>query len=176
MVDNTKTLSGGDDLFFHPDVISFYSSVIKEWESKKEVALLLGCTKHKPYSHSFMHKKVIGMLNEYNLTSMVQEYIIGEPLVVVPREWETRYPAAHYDFPPNEMTEKGRKVFTRRLNQFFRKAIKMHNVFIVFAPNHHKKIILDAIDCLFSPIIVPYNLYKLPVLLKTLKEVLKDEI
>jgi len=174
MVDHVETLSGGDELFFHPDIVSFYSSVIREWESEKEVALILGCTKHKPYSRSFMHKKVIGMLNKHNLTPKVQEYIIGEPLVVVPREWETKYPAAHYDFPPNEMTESGRKVFTFRLNKFFRKAIEMHNVFIIFTPNHHKKIILDSIDGLFYPITVPYNLYKLPVLLKTLKEVLNE--
>ena len=172
MADNVETLSGGDDLFFHPDVISFYSSVIREWKSEKKVALLLGCTKHKPYSHSFMHKKVIGMLNKHNLTLKVQEYIIGEPLVVVPREWETKYPAAHYDFPPYKMTKIGRNIFVSRLNRFFRKSIKMHNIFIIFAPNHHKNIIFDAIDGLFCPIIVPYNLYKLPELLKTIEGVL----
>jgi len=169
MTSNAKTLKGGDDLFFHPDVVSFYSSIIREWESKKEIALLLGCTKHKPYSHSFMHKKVIGMLNKHNLTPKVQEYIIGEPLVVVPREWETKYPAAHYDFSPNELTKSGRNVFVSRLNKFFKKAVEMHNIFIIFTPNHHKEIILDSINGLFYPITVPYNLYKLPILLKTLK-------
>jgi len=176
MVERVKILKGGDELFFHPDVVSFYSSVIKEWRSEKEVALLLGCTKHKPYSSSFIHKKIIGMLNKHNLTSKVQEYIVGEPLVVVPREWETKYPAAHYDFPPSEMTESGRNVFVSRLNHFFRKAIEMHSIFIIFAPNHHREIILDAINGLFCPITVPYNLYKLPVLLKTMKEVLNGKI
>lgn len=176
MVEYVKALKGGDDLFFHPDVVSFYSSVIEEWESDKEIALLLGCTKHKPYSKSFIHKKVIGLLNKHNLISEVQQYIIGEPLVVVPREWETKYPAAHYDFPPDKMSEKGRNVFISRLNNFLRKAIELHNNFIIFAPNHHREIILNAVDDLFHPIIVPYNLYKLPTLLKTVKEVLNGRI
>uniref|UniRef100_A0A7C3RD32 DUF5591 domain-containing protein n=2 Tax=cellular organisms TaxID=131567 RepID=A0A7C3RD32_ARCFL len=166
-----KTLSGGDELFFHPDVLTFYYSVIEEWKSEKKIALLLGCTKHKPYSRSFMHKKVIGMLRKHSLDSKVQEYIIGEPLIAVPREWETKYPATHYDFPPEKMTESGRKVFINRLNLFFKKAVKMHNFFIVFAPNHHKRIILESIDGLAHPIVVSYNVYRLPVLLEILKEV-----
>ena len=172
----TKILKGGDELFFHPDVISFYSSVINEWESEKKIALLLGCTKYKPYSRSFMHKKVIGLLNKHDLISEVQQYIIGEPLVVVPREWETKYPAAHYDFPPNEMSELGKKVFEYRIKKFLKKAIKSHDVFIIFAPNHHRKILLNASNGLFSPIIIPYNLYKLPMLLKKIKEVLNGKI
>jgi len=176
MAEHIKTLKGGDELFFHPDVVSFYSSVIKEWESEREIALLLGCTKHKPYSKSFMHKKAIGLLNKHNLISKVQQYIIGEPLVVVPREWETTYPAAHYDFPPDEMSEKGRNVFISRLNIFFRKALELHNNFIIFAPNHHREIILSAADGLFHPIIVPYNLYKLPMLLRIVKEVSNGRI
>jgi len=176
MSKHVKTLTGGDELFFHPDVVSFYSSVIKEWKSEKRIALLLGCTNHKPYSKSFMHKKVIGLLNKHNLTSDVQQYIIGEPLAVVPREWETKYPAAHYDFPPDLMTEKGKKEFIVRLNKFFRKAVELHEFFIVFTPNHHREIILDAVNELIQPIIVPYNLYKLPTLLKTVKEVLNGRI
>ena len=164
-------LVGGDNLLFHPDVVAFYDSVMNEWESKKKIALLLGCTKHKPYSRSFMHRKVIGMLKKHCLDSEVQQYIIGEPLIVVPREWETKYPAAHYDFPPEKMSENGRKIFVDRLNVFFKKAVKMHDFFVVFAPNHHRKIILESIDNLAHPIVVPYNLYKLPALLEILKKI-----
>ena len=132
MVDNMKILKGGDELFFHPDVISFYSAVINDWRSSKEISLLLGCTQHKPYSQSFIHRKIMRMLESKGLSPYVQQYIIGEPLVVVPREWEERYPAAHYDFPPELMTEVGEKIFIKRLNRFFKKAIKMHKKFIIF--------------------------------------------
>lgn len=161
-------LQGGDELFFHQDVVSFYNFIMTKWVSYKEVALLMGCSHHKPYSNSFIHAKVIGMLKKHKLESKVQQYIVGEPMVVVPRELENEYPASHYDFPPERLTEKGRKVFTERLNKFFRKAIKMHSQFVVFAPNHHRKIILEACNGLFQPLVVPYNVYKLKELLRVL--------
>jgi predicted RNA-binding protein len=169
-------LRGGEEMFFLPDVVSFYSSVMEEWKSEKMIALLMGCSQHKPYSASFMHKKTIGLLVKHGLDEFVQQYIIGEPLVVVPREWEEKYPAAHYEFPPEMLGEGGREVFVERLKRFLSKAISHHKHFIVFAPNHHKKIILAASEGLFSPITVPYNLYKLPMLLKTIKEVLDGKV
>ena len=165
-----EILTGGDELFFHPSVLEFFRSLINEWRSEKRVALLLGCTEHKPYSDSFMHRKVIRMLERHGLDSEVQQYIIGEPLVAVPREWERRYPASHYDFPPERMGEGGRRVFIERLNLFFRKAVKMHDLFVVFAPNHHREIIFESIKGLASPATVPYNLYKLPSLLEVLRK------
>ena len=169
-----RNLVGGDDLFFHPDVINFYNEVIEKWENNgKRIALFLGCTLHKPYSKSFMHKKIIGLIQKHNLDDKVQQFIIGEPLVICPREWENRYPAAHYEFHPNELTKKGKKIFIHRLRIFIEKAVQMHEIFIVFAPNHHKEIFLKAARGLVDPIVVPYNLYNLPLLLKQLKGAIK---
>lgn len=166
-------LRGGDNLFFNDAVLLFFMKLMSEWQSSKKIALLMGCSAHKPYSKSFIHRKVISMLRRHNLSEYVQEYVIGEPMTVVPREWENVYPADSYDFPPEKLGDEGRRIFINRLNAFFRKAIAMHETFIVFAPNHHKKIILEACNNLFEPIVVPYNIYNLPKLLNALKEVVK---
>ncbi|MCS7123035.1 MAG: DUF5591 domain-containing protein [Candidatus Aenigmarchaeota archaeon] len=162
-------LKGSDELFFHPAVVNYYRMVIEKWVSNKKTALLLGCSMHKPYSTSFMHKKVIGLLKKHGLENEVQQYIIGEPMVVVPRELENLYPASNYDFDPKNLCELGKRVFIERLRAFFNKAVNMHERFVVFAPNHHKQIILSASANLFEPVLVSYNIYKLPKLLSVLK-------
>lgn len=168
-------LKGGDELFFHEDVIQFYNRVMNEWDlNSKNIALLLGCSLHKPYSHSFMHRKIIAMIKKHELDNDIQQYIIGEPLAVCPREWEKKYPAAHYDFPPDEMGEVGREVFVTRLKKFFGKAVNHHSFFVCFAPNHQKRIILEASENMLNLTVVPYNIYKLPTLLNTLRSVNKS--
>jgi len=168
-------LKGGDELFFHEDIIQFYNRVMNEWKiNSKKIALLLGCSLHKPYSHSFMHRKIVAMIKKYELDNCIQQYIIGEPLVVCPREWEEVYPAAHYDFPPDKLEKMGREIFVTRLKKFFEKVRNYHSIFVCFAPNHHKKIIFEASKGIFEPIFIPYNIYKLPILLDTLKRLRGD--
>ena len=153
-------------------VINFYNRVLKEWNfNNKRIALLLGCTTYKPYSKSFMHKKIIRLIKHHNFDEIVQQYIIGEPLVVCPREWEEVYPAAHYDFPPHKLSEEGKKIFILRLRKFFEKSSNFYDSHVVFAPNHHRAIILEACKDLFEPIVVPYNLFNLPKLLKILNDI-----
>src|SRR2546426_12481825 len=95
-------LSGGDALFFHPATKRFNRMLRTRWRSDKPLALLMGCTAAKPYSDSFIHRKVIAAIEARGLDSSVQQYIVGEPLTICPREWETIYPASHYDFPPEQ--------------------------------------------------------------------------
>lgn len=116
-----------------------------------------------------MHRKIIGLIQKYGLNEDVQQFIIGEPLVVCPREWENRYPAAHYEFPPERLGENGKKIFITRLKEFFNKINGNYEVYVIFAPNHHRKIILSACDDMFSPTVIPYNIYNLPRLLNILK-------
>jgi archaeosine synthase len=168
-------LKGGDELFFHEDVIRFYNRVMNEWDlNSKNIALLLGCSLHKPYSHSFMHQKIIAMIKKHELDKDIQQYIIGEPLAVCPREWEELYPAAHYNFPPEKMGKTGREIFVSRLKKFFERAVNHYTVFVCFAPNHHKGIVLEASEDIFEPMVIPYNVYKLPTLLDTLKRLSGD--
>lgn len=171
-LDSLKILKGGDELFFEKAVVEFFRKVIEDWNfNSKSIALLLGCSHNKPYSKSFIHRKVIGLLRKYDLEREVQQYIVGEPLVIVPREWEKIYPAAHYDFPPERLGEVGRYVFIRRLRRFMEISSKHHEKFIVFAPNHHRKIILEASKNIVDLVTVPYNVYNLPKLLDTIFKV-----
>lgn len=162
-------LSGGDELFFNQDVIKFYEYVLNHWKSQKPLALYLGCTFCKPFSKSFMHKKVRRLLEFHNLMEITQQYIISEPLTICPRELEEKYPAANYDFPPEKLREKGRKVFVYRLRTFFRKSARYHDYHIGFLPNHHRGILKETAQDLFEINFVPYNVYRLPELLDELR-------
>lgn len=166
-------LKGGDELFNHESVKEFFENLLQGWcpSEGKNIALYLGCSHHKPFSESFMHKKVSGMLKKHRLMGIVQQYILSEPLTICPRELETHFPAAHYDFPPERLGERGRKIFVERLRKFLLKAQGFHDRHIVFAPNHHKQIFKEASFDLISAIFVPYNVYYLPKLLRTLKSV-----
>jgi len=169
-------LYGGDELFFNKHVLRFYDYVLNEWKpsEKKPIALYFGCSFHKPFSRSFIHMKAIRMLKKYGLENVVQQFIISEPLTICPRELETTFPAAHYDFPPELLGDRGRDEFVKRLKKFLSKrAFKAYEYHVVFAPNHHKEIFNKAAEGLLNPIYVPYNLYQLPKLLYALKKLEK---
>jgi len=168
-------LDGGDDLFFNRYILSFYHYVLEGWKPDgRPVALYFGCSHHKPFSKSFIHMKTIRMLEKHGLNNLVQQFILSEPLTICPRELETVFPAANYNFPPERLGEDGRKEFIRRLRIFLQKYAAKYKHHVVFAPTHHKKIFLDASKSLLEPVIVPYNVYQLPNLLITLKN-LKNE-
>ncbi len=129
----------------------------------------MGCTVQKPYSSSFLHRKVIAAIRSRGLEPHVQQYIVGEPLTICPREWESRYPAAHYDFPPATLGTKGREVFVRRLDDFFTLQERMHTNWIVFTPNHHRDVVTEAWNGRSPIATVPYNLYSIPRLIALLE-------
>ena len=164
-------LRGGDELFFNEHVRKFYDYVLDSWRPpSKKIALYMGCSWHKPFSHSFMHLKVIRMLEKHNLADNVQQFIISEPLTICPRELETRFPAANYDFPPERLGEKGRAIFIERLRKFIEKYKDFYSFHVGFMPNHHKRIFDESSRGVLRPFYIPYNVYQLPNLLKLLKQ------
>ncbi|MGB9693751.1 MAG: DUF5591 domain-containing protein [Fervidobacterium sp.] len=165
-------LNGGDELFFNEHVLRFYHYVLDHWKpSEKPIALYFGCSHHKPFSRSFIHMKTIKMLKKHDLDDFVQQFIISEPLTVCPREMETTFPAANYNFPPERLGNEGKKEFVKRLRIFlYKRASNTYRYHVIFAPNHHKEIFSEASKYLLNPIYVPYNLYQLPRLLHALKE------
>ncbi|MEM2742235.1 MAG: DUF5591 domain-containing protein [Candidatus Aenigmatarchaeota archaeon] len=169
-------LYGGDELFFNEHVLRFYDYVLNEWGlPEKPIALYFGCSQHKPFSRSFVHLKTIRMLKKHGLDDFVQQFIISEPLTICPRELETKFPAANYDFPPERLGHKGREEFVKRLRTFLHKrASNAYRYHVVFAPNHHKEIFSEASESLLNPTYVPYNLYQLPRLLQVLEEIKKE--
>lgn len=165
-------LDGGDELFFNEHVVKFYHRVLYNWRSgEKLIALYFGCSHHKPFSKSFVHMKAIRMLKKHDLSDMVQQFIISEPLTICPRELETEFPAANYNFPPERLGKKGREEFVKRLKIFLQiRALNDYQYHITFMPNHHKEIFYEAAENMLKPLNIPYNVYQLPKLLQILKE------
>lgn len=115
--------------------------------------------------------KTIRMLKKHDLDDFVQQFIISEPLTICPRELETTFPAANYDFPPERLGQEGKEEFVKRLRIFLKKCVSnCYEYHVVFVPNHHKKIFSEASANLLEPTYVPYNLYQLPKLLTILNE------
>lgn len=168
-------LDGGDELFFEESVLKFYQHVLDDWRSsEKPIALYFGCSFHKPFSKSFIHRKTIKMLEKHNLDGLVQQFIVSEPLVICPRELETKFPAANYNFPPDRLGKTGREEFVRRLKHFlWARAANFYKYHVSFMPNHHKDIFKKASENLLRTISVPYNMYQLPKLLKVLEALKK---
>jgi len=164
-------LDGGDELFFNEHILRFYHYVLDQWKpSEKPIALYFGCSHHKPFSRSFVHMKTIRMLKKHDLDDFVQQFIVSEPLTVCPRELETNFPAANYDFPPERLGKRGKEEFVKRLRMFLqRRACKAYEYHVVFVPNHHKEIFGEASKKVLEPTYVPYNLYQLPKLLIVLE-------
>lgn len=108
-----QKLSGGKELLVHPDVLGFYQRVLDKFRPApgKRIALFLPCSAEKPYSNSKTHKtiKKALMLGLGNKVNYIEEFIVSEPMAIVPRRWEDRYPAAHYNmkldswFPVSEL-------------------------------------------------------------------------
>ena len=165
-------LDGGDELFFNEHVLNFYHYVLELWkkDERRNIALYFGCSRHKPFSNSFIHRKTIRMLKKHGLDTIIQQFILSEPLTICPRELEKVFPAANYNFPPERLGEIGRREFVKRLNAFLRKHYAKYEYHVVFAPNHHRDIFLEASNGLLKPIIIPYNIYQLPNLLTVLKK------
>jgi len=164
-------LDGGDELFFNRHVLEFYYNILERWRTDgKLIALYFGCSHHKPFSKSFIHMKAIRMLEKHGLSDLVQQFILSEPLTICPRELERVFPAANYNFPPQRLGDIGRREFIKRLRLFLKKNAAEYEYHVVFAPNHHKRIFIEASRGLLEPICVPYNLYQLPRLLSVLKE------
>jgi len=106
-------LSGGKELLMHPDVLGFYQKVLMKFRpaSGKSVALFLPCSAEKPYSNSKTHRAIKKALASGlgNKVNDIEEFIVSEPMAIVPRRWEQKYPVAHYDmkldswFPMDEL-------------------------------------------------------------------------
>lgn len=166
-------LRGGDELFHHPAVVGFYRHIITEWRPEtRDVALYFGCSPRKPFSTSFIHLKTRRMLETEGMQNKIQQFILSEPLIICPRELESLFPAANYDFPPTRLSHKGELLFVRRLRKFLRLRGHLYKHHVVFAPNHYRDIFLAACRDLIQPTIVPYNLYTLKTLRSTLSSIM----
>ncbi len=130
----------GVNPFNHPAVKKWHEQLLTTWYSDAPVALLLPCTAKKPYGQSPTHKIAYAIANRGH----VQVYSVSEPMLLVPREFETQYPFNNYDYPPKLMTKEEREEFIYLLSEAIKKVAEMHKVIIAVLPSHHRSIFQDA--------------------------------
>ncbi|HWG90448.1 MAG TPA: archaeosine synthase subunit alpha [Candidatus Thermoplasmatota archaeon] len=84
-----------------PEVVRYRKRLEERYRKPESarVLLILPCSARKPYSDSRTHRTFENALFGTPNRGAVHEVILTSPLGLVPREWETVYPAAHYDLP-----------------------------------------------------------------------------
>ncbi|MEA3343607.1 MAG: DUF5591 domain-containing protein, partial [archaeon] len=124
----------------------------------KKYALFLPCSYRKPYSSSRTHKEILKRLTPLPFYASIHQLMISNP-GIIPREFETKYPFAHYDWPEWEETPKIKKQYiktTEKRIQNYLKTHKYEKVFAYFKPdsesyialkNACKKQKIDLISC-----------------------------
>ncbi len=71
----------------------------------------------------------------------------------------------------------GRAIFVQRLRSFLNKFASNFKYFVIFVPNHHKRIIFEAGEGILpqdTTFVVPYNLYKLPQLRSVIDTIVQE--
>ncbi|MHA1616230.1 MAG: DUF5591 domain-containing protein [Candidatus Njordarchaeales archaeon] len=160
----------GDNLFTHPLIRIYHEYLLEIWRPIPfPIALYLPCSKHKPYSRSFMQLKIRRMLHKRELSKYVQVYIVSEPLVLVPAQIETLFPAAHYDYPPEKVSEDEKNIYVTLLRKILRRLENVHRTHVYSLPRFHKMIFLKAVENRSEKYLyVPYNVYYIPKLAEVL--------
>lgn len=169
-------LKGGVELLNHPDVINFYNELIENYipPKYKKIALFLPCAAKKPYSTSRTHSQIRNVISKLENIQKIHELIISEPLGIVPREWEQKYPASHYDmvldswFPANNIPKIRRKygndlvkikkstknptkqkteiikILSERVAKFLEKTVNKYQYRIGYVRSSHREILEKA--------------------------------
>lgn len=97
-------LQGGAELLMQKDVVRIRKLAIQRYvpPEKSKIALIIPCTKTKPYKHSRTHKRICGALEELSASTdfsaeCLDILVVSEPLGIVPKKWEMHYPVMNYD-------------------------------------------------------------------------------
>jgi len=160
----------GEELFLHPVVQDYHEYVfgyLLDLMGPGDVALFTPCSKVKPYRDSFMYKKIEAIINKYG--NDVWRFIVSEPLVIVPRYLDVYFPAAHYDYPPEKVTESEYEIYVDLLAKAIEIVAVKFERLIYTLPKKHRKVFEDALSkAQVNALYTPYNVYFFP----RLKEVL----
>ncbi|UXD22447.1 hypothetical protein IPA_04880 [Ignicoccus pacificus DSM 13166] len=160
----------GDELFLHPVVQEYHEYLfgyLLDTMGPGETALFTPCSKVKPYRDSFMYKKVEAIIDRYGNDTW--RFIVGEPLAIVPRYFDLYYPAAHYDYPPEKVTEDEYEIYVNLVKKAIELIATKFERIIYTLPKKHKKVFEEAlrraqVEALYSP----YNVYYFPRLREVL--------
>jgi len=98
----------------------------------KKYALFLPCAYRKPYSFSKTHKQIIRHLKSLPFYANLHHLMISNP-GIIPREFETKYPFAHYDWPEWEETPEIKKQYIKTTEKRIQNYLKTHRYEKLFA-------------------------------------------
>jgi len=136
------------------DYIDRFYEVPKE----KKYALFLPCAFRKPYSTSKTHREIMRRLVPLPFYAALHQVMISNP-GVIPREFEGKYPFAHYDWPEWEETPAIKRKYIEVTQKRVEDYLSNHHytkVFSYFKPssesyvalkNACKKLKIDLISC-----------------------------
>lgn len=147
MVDESKFLIGGDELFHHPRFIKHYEFMLKQYvPNNKPVAFFLSCSKHKPFYKSPYRRVFNAMITKnLNIRDISHVYTVSEPAILVPEEFDDT-DVSQYDFPPAAMQAEGKEIFIERLATVLPKHILAHEKIFYILPKHHRGIFEAALE------------------------------
>ncbi|NOQ55255.1 MAG: radical SAM protein [Nanohaloarchaea archaeon] len=91
----------------------------------KDTILFLPCAFRKPYSLSKTHKEILKRIQNLHFYARIHQVMISNP-GVIPREFESKYPFAHYDWPEWEETEDLKKQYTKVTQRRIEDYLKAH--------------------------------------------------
>ncbi|MHA1211756.1 MAG: DUF5591 domain-containing protein [Candidatus Heimdallarchaeota archaeon] len=185
MHSSDEFLSGGDELFQVPRFVKHYHYMVEEYSTNsKPIAFFLSCSKHKPYYKSPYRRVLNAMIEKkIGIRENSHYYTISEPAILVPEEMDDTN-ITNYDFPPEKMQEKGKRIFIERLAKVLPKIISSHEFCFYILPKHHRAIFEQALAEIDDKDILPeltskviyappltYNLPKAKAIIEqTLKE------
>ncbi len=156
----------GEELFLNSIVMDYHEYLfgyLLENIEGGRTALFTPCSKVKPYRDSFMYRKIEAILNKYGTD--VWRFVVSEPLVIVPRFFDIYYPAAHYDYPPEKLTENDIDIYVRLLKKALSIIANKFEVMVYTLPKKHRAIFEKAMEDLEASVHYnPYNVYYFPQL------------
>lgn len=146
--DQEKLIGANIENLISP-IYDVWQDYIVRFYKKPEIkmyALFLPCSFRKPYSSSKTHREILKRIISLPFYSNLHQLMISNP-GVIPREYEGKYPFAHYDWPEWEETpslkEKYIEVTQKRI-ELYLSSHRYKKVFAYFKPTSESYIALKS--------------------------------
>ncbi len=129
-----KLVGVGDEYVMHPyfNIWQEYISRFYEIPEGKKYALFLPCSFRKPYSQSKTHREILRRLTELRQYPLIHQVMISNP-GVIPREFEGKYPFAHYDWQEWLETPEIKKEYIEATQNRIENYLAAHKYSLVFS-------------------------------------------
>lgn len=129
-----KLVGVGSEYVMHPyfNVWQEYLTRFYEIPEGKKYALFLPCSFRKPYSQSKTHREILRRISELRQYPLIHHVMISNP-GVIPREFEGKYPFAHYDWQEWLETTQIKKEYIEATQNRIEKYLAAHKYSLVFS-------------------------------------------